>query len=113
MEEASGRELGWFFDQWLLRGGMLKVAGRWRWDAAAKALRLDLEQRQAGEPYRMPVEVAIEVGDENGPRIERIDLAGRRQSLEIPLDREPRSIVLDPRTFVLMDAELSPETAAR
>jgi hypothetical protein len=92
---------------------VLKVAGHWRWDAAAKTLRLDLEQRQAAEPYRMPVEVAIEVAGEDEPRIERIDLAERRQSLAIPLDREPRSVVLDPRTFVLMDAELSPETAAR
>jgi aminopeptidase N len=111
MEEASGQPLGWFFDQWLLRGGMLKVAGGWRWDAAAKALRLDLEQRQAALPYRMPVEVAIDVGDEGGPRIERIDLAERRQSFAIPLEREPRSVVLDPRTFVLMDAELEGPTA--
>lgn len=112
MEEASGRELGWFFDQWLLRGGMMKVAGRWRWDAAAKALRLDLEQRQPQAPYRMPVEVAIDVGDESAPGTERLEIAGRRQSLAIPLDREPRSVVLDPRTFVLMDAELSRETGA-
>lgn len=113
MEEASGMPLGWLFDEWLYRGGMLKVAGRWRWDAAAKALRLDLEQRQAGEPFRMPVEVAIDLGDENGPRGERIEIAERRQSIAIPLDREPRSVVLDPRDFVLMDAELSPETATR
>jgi aminopeptidase N len=111
MEEASGQPLGWFFDQWLLRGGMLKVAGGWRWDAAAKALRLDLEQRQAALPYRMPIEVAIDVGDEGGPRVERIDLAERRQSFAIPLEREPRSVVLDPRTFVLMDAELEGPTA--
>jgi aminopeptidase N len=113
MEEAAGKDLGWFFEQWLLRGGMLKVAGRWRWDAAAKALRLDLEQLQAADPYRTPVEVAIDFGDKSEPRAERIDLAGRRQSLAIPLDREPRSVVLDPRTFVLMDAELSRETGAR
>jgi aminopeptidase N len=113
MEEASGKPLGWLFDEWLYRGGMLKVAGRWRWDAAAKALRLDLEQRQSGEPYRMPFEVAVDIGDENGPRTERLELADRRQSIAIPLDRRPRSVVLDPRTFVLMDAELSPETATR
>ena len=70
MEEASGRELGWFFDQWLTRGGMLKVGGSWRWDAAARVLRLDLEQRQAAEPYRMPVEVAIEVAGEAERRTE-------------------------------------------
>ena len=39
MEEASGRELGWFLDQWLHRGGMLKVGGRWRWDAATRVPR--------------------------------------------------------------------------
>jgi aminopeptidase N len=113
MEETSGTPLGWFFDQWLLRGGLLKVAGRFRWDAAAKVLRLDLEQRQSGEPYRMPVEVAVDVGDGNGPRTERIELADRRQSVAIPLDHRPRSVVLDPRTVVLMDAEVSPETATR
>ena len=113
MEEASGKPLGWFFDEWLYRGGLLSVAGGWHWDGAAKTLQLDLEQRQAGEPFRMPIEVAIDVGDENGLRTERIELAERRQSIAIPLDHEPRSVVLDPRTFVLMDAELSPETATR
>lgn len=104
MEEASGRELGWFFDQWLTRGGMLKVKARWSWDAAARALRLDLEQLQAAEPFRMPIEVAIEVAGEADRRTERIELRDRRQSFAIPLDREPRSVVLDPRDLVLMDA---------
>ena len=108
MEEASGQDLGWFFDEWLLRGGMLKVRARWAWDAAARALRLDLEQRQAGEPYRMPIEVAIESAGGTGPRVERIDLRERRQGFTFPLDHEPRAVALDPRDFVLMDAEVAP-----
>ncbi len=108
MEEASGRELGWFFDQWLHRGGMLKVEARWSWDAATRVLRLDLEQLQAADPYRMPVEVAIEVAGEAERRTERIELRERRQSFAIPLDREPRSVVLDPRDLVLMDADVHP-----
>ncbi|HEX9186793.1 MAG TPA: M1 family aminopeptidase [Vicinamibacteria bacterium] len=106
MEEASGLELGWFFDQWLTRGGRLKVRGRWSWDGPAKSLRLDLEQTQAGPTYRMPIEVAVEA-DGEGPRRERIDLRERRQAFAIPLDREPRAVVLDPRDFVLMDAEMT------
>jgi aminopeptidase N len=111
MEEASGRELGWFFDEWLTRGGMLKVRGRWSWDE--RALRLDLEQLQAAEPYRMPIEVAIEVAGEAERRTERIELGERRQSFTIPLDRPPRSVALDPRDFVLMDAEVAPMDGAR
>jgi aminopeptidase N len=107
MEEAAGRDLGWFFDEWLTRGGMLKVRGDWAWDAAARTLRIDLEQVQAAEPYRMPIEVAIETAGANEPRTERVELSERRQGFAIPLDREPRAVVLDPRTFVLMDADVA------
>ena len=87
---------------------MLKVKARWSWDAAARALRLDLEQLQAAEPYRMPVEVSIEVAGEAERRTERIELRERQQGFTIPLDREPRSVVLDPRDLVLMDALIGP-----
>jgi aminopeptidase N len=107
MEEASGRELAWFFDEWLLRGGMLKVRGRWAWDATARTLRLDLEQLQAAEPYRMPVELAIDVAGDTDRRTDRIELRERRQGFTLPLDREPRSVALDPRDLVLMDAEIA------
>jgi hypothetical protein len=36
---------------------------------------------------------------------ERIDLTGQRQAYEIPVDRAPVSVVLDPDLWVLMDAE--------
>jgi aminopeptidase N len=107
MEEASGQELGWFFDEWLTRGGMLKVRGAWSWDERAKSVRLDLEQAQAGEPYRMPIEVAIEsAGGPRAERVEKVELRERLQSFAIPLDAEPRAVSLDPRDLVLMDATI-------
>ncbi len=92
---------------------MLKVKARWSWDAAARALRLDLGQLQAAGPYRMPVEVAIEVEGEADRRKERIELRERRQTFTIPLDRAPRSVTLDPRDFVLMDAEVARADGSR
>ncbi|HEX3878537.1 MAG TPA: M1 family metallopeptidase, partial [Bryobacteraceae bacterium] len=35
MEENSGADLGWFFDQWIYRVGSPVVAGTWRYDGAA------------------------------------------------------------------------------
>ena len=109
MEEASGQELGWFFDQWLTRGGMLKVRARWTFDAAAKALRLDVEQLQQGAPLRMPIEVAALVEGESTPRVLRIDVRNARETFTLPLgiDKEPKAVTLDPRTLVLMDADTS------
>ena len=61
----------------------------------------------------MPIEVAIEVAGEAERRTDRIELRERRQSFTIPLDREPRSVALDPRDFVLMDAEVARADGAR
>lgn len=108
MEDASGQELGWFFDQWLTRGGFLKLRAQWSYDAVAKAVRIDVEQLQPGAPLRMPVEVSISVEGETVPRSAVIEIKDQKQTLTLPLDRAPKSLTLDPRTFVLMDAELAP-----
>ncbi len=36
MERHSGRDLTWFFDQWLVRAGHPVLEGTWRYDASAK-----------------------------------------------------------------------------
>jgi len=104
MEEASGRELGWFFDEWLTRGGMLDVRAGWSYERKSGTLRLDLEQHQPGPPFRMPIEVAIATAGSPQPRIERIELREARQRFSIPVTSEPSAVVLDPREIVLMDA---------
>jgi aminopeptidase N len=111
MEEASERDLGWFFDQWLTRGGMLNVRARWDWDAKKGTLRLDVEQTQSGRPFRMPIEVGVEVDGEQDLLVEQIEIRDRRETFTFPLETEPRAVVLDPRTLVLMDADTRVEPA--
>jgi len=107
MEETSGRELGWFLQQWLYQpGGLPKLRGGWRFDAANRRIVLDLEQVQTdGALYRLPIEVALNFADDPKSRRERIELTERRQVFEIPVDHAPVSVVLDPDLWVLMDAE--------
>jgi aminopeptidase N len=106
MERASGQELGWFLDQWLTRGGMLKLRARWSYDSKTQRLRLDIEQLQPGPPYRMPIELALELDGDPRTRVELIEVRQRRETLTLSLDRQPRALTLDPRTYVLMDAEV-------
>jgi aminopeptidase N len=113
MEQASGQELGWFFDQWLTRGGFPKLRARWSHDATARQLRLDVEQLQPGPPFRLPIELAIDVDGELHPRMERIEVQKQHETLATSLDRAPKSVTLDPRTYVLMDAEVTSAASPR
>jgi aminopeptidase N len=99
MEETSGADLGWFFDQWLYRAGTPKIEGRWSY--ADKKVTIDLMQTQDGNPYRLPMEVAV------GAKIERIEMTQKQQHFEIPTDQEPASVTLDPHTWLLMEAHLA------
>jgi aminopeptidase N len=105
MERASGRELGWFFDEWLTRGGFPRLSVRWSYDASAQRLRLDVEQLQAGPPFRLPFEVGLET--EGGtPRLEPVEVQSKRETVTLPLDHAPKALRIDPRNDVLMDAQV-------
>jgi aminopeptidase N len=107
MEEASGRDLGWFFDEWLYKPGTLKVAGRWTYDAGAKQVRLALDQVQAdGSVFRIPVELAVYTSKEAAPTIQRVELNAKANVFRIDVPSEPNDVRLDPNLWVLMDATL-------
>ncbi len=101
MEENSGMELKWFFDQWLHRGGFPVIEGTWTYDASAKRLKITLAQTQPGEPYRLPLECLV------GTRIEKLELSARRQSFEIASDGEPGAVALDPGTRLLAQIQFA------
>jgi aminopeptidase N len=56
---AAGKDLAWLFHELLNRGGVLQVAGSWRYDGTAKQVEVTLQQIQTTDVYRMPVEIAI------------------------------------------------------
>jgi aminopeptidase N len=101
MEEVSGADLGWFFEQWVYRAGTPVVEGAWRYDAAAKKVVLELEQKQEGEAYRLPIEVAA------GAKMERVEMTGRRQRFEIAAEEDPGEVTLDPNTWMLMESKVT------
>ena len=73
MEEVSGQDLKWFFDQWLYRGGGgIGLEGSWRYDAASRAVVLDIELQAAAHRF------SIDAGS------------------------EPTAVVLDPDTWLLL-----------
>jgi aminopeptidase N len=91
MEEVSGQDLRWFFQQWLYRPGSPKIEGGWRY--ADGTVELTLEQTHAGEPYRLPLEVLGK----------KVEMTQKRQRFEVPAAQPPAALTLDPNTWVLAD----------
>ncbi|MCA9729868.1 MAG: HEAT repeat domain-containing protein, partial [Candidatus Eisenbacteria bacterium] len=63
-EEATGRNLEGFFDQWLFHPGHPELEIDCRWDESARALQVAVKQVQKGADavvYRLPIEVAVVV----------------------------------------------------
>ncbi len=101
MEEVSGKDLGWFFDQWLNRAGSPVVDGGWRYDSTSKKIILELTQIQPGDAYRLPLEFGI------SERTEKIEMTRKQQRFEIAADQQPSSVILDPNTWALIEARFA------
>jgi aminopeptidase N len=107
MEEASGKSLKDFFDQWLYKPGTLRLKGHWQYNEAKKEITLRLDQVQNdGSVFKMPLQVAIQRQGKPIPLITTVTLADMSNTYTIPVDALPSAVILDPDTWVLMDAEL-------
>jgi len=108
MEEASGRDLDWFFEQWLYKPGTLQVAGGWTYDARAKRLRITLDQVQTdGSAFTMPIEVAVHYRGQATPTVHLVQMNAQRNVLAIDAPSEPVDVRLDPNHWVLMEASFA------
>jgi aminopeptidase N len=109
-EHASGRDLSWFFAQWVERAGApkLRIASA-RVMATGDAARLELEIAQSTPPYRLRVPVEIVTGSSTQTR--RIEVARARETVRLRLARAPDGVRLDPglRLWRVLDpAQLPP-----
>ncbi|MBA3268960.1 MAG: M1 family metallopeptidase, partial [Acidobacteria bacterium] len=101
MEQVSGKELTWFFAQWLNRGGNPRLEGSWRYDARRNMVDVTITQAQAGEPFRL--KLAIGIRSPNGVRTEVVQVDRSTVTVSLPADVEPAALVFDPDTWTLAD----------
>ena len=92
VEDATGEPLDWFFAQWVERAGHpdIEVA----WTLAGGRIRLGLTQRQDGEPFRVPTEIAWRDGA--GVHRQRIELRTAAETVAIPFTGSVTWVALDP-----------------
>jgi aminopeptidase N len=101
IEEASGMELGWFFNQWLYQGGVVDLGWSWRYDEGSGESTVSVRQTQPAYDFR--ISPAFDFVFEDGSR-ERftVESAGRatvehRSKTEKPVVE----VIPDPDTQLL------------
>jgi aminopeptidase N len=100
MAEVSGQDLDGFFTQWLARSGVPRIEGTWVWDPEGKKVAVDLAQTQAGEPYRLSLDLGV------GDAIRKVELMDRTVHVEFPAEKAPASLTLDPQVWTLFAGKL-------
>ena len=96
MERAAGRDLGWFFEQWLYRPGYPVLRVNSAWDAPAGVFRVTLTQVQPRRwpTYRLPLTLLFET--DAGEVRRSVELTGRSESFSLPLPAAPSRVRVDP-----------------
>jgi aminopeptidase N len=103
MEQASGQDLTWFFQQWLHRAGVPALAGSWRYDAAAREVVVTVRQTQAGNPFRLSLGVGLVAGDAALPIVRPMAITGRETTMRWAAPVAPAAVVLDPDVATLAE----------
>jgi len=64
MEEVSGQDLNWFFNQWYYGAGHPVLDISYRWDAGQKKETVIIRQQQQGQVFQIPMAVDFYVGNQ-------------------------------------------------
>jgi aminopeptidase N len=102
MEDASGRDLKWFFNQWVYKAGYPRLEIKQTYQAQKKTLNLTVTQTQKSdaitpEAFILPMDIEIVTADgiTGGTKTEKIKIDKRTQTFSIPLDRNPSEVRFD------------------
>jgi aminopeptidase N len=101
LEEQSGRDLSWFFEQWVYRPGFPQLRVSQTWDAAASEAVVTVEQVQkaAWPTFRFPLELAFTTPA--GTVRQRAEISGKTATIRVRLSAQPTEVKADPDGWLL------------
>jgi len=109
IEEATGQNLYWFFDQWIYKAGYPVFDVSYRWNDSSKTLALRATQVQAMDSltgvFRSPVD--IEISTSAGQVVHRVNILTRDTLFTLAAPARPDLVIFDRGNWLLKTVNYS------
>ncbi len=102
VEKSAGRDMGWFFDQWIMKNGAPTYNYAWKSYSRGTqhGLLLELDQSQSYRNYfEMPVDVRVTTS--GGTETHRVWNDARQDRFFLPLKGPATAVTIDPDQWIL------------
>ncbi|MDB5156615.1 MAG: Aminopeptidase, partial [Mucilaginibacter sp.] len=93
LEEASGLDLNWFFNQWYYGAGHPVLDIRYQWDEVTKMQMVFVQQTQDGTAFTLPI--AVDVYINGAKERHRVWLRGKSDTLAFKTASKPDLVNVD------------------
>ena len=108
METAYGKDLKWFFDQWVYKAGHPELKVRWHYEDADKTVRVRIQQVQTLDDqtplFRLPT--TLEITEDIGKtRTIPVVIDGASHEFVIPAAARPKMVQIDPLGWLIKELD--------
>jgi len=115
VDSVTGRDMRWFFQQWIYGRGWPEYRYSWNWQAGVLHVTVQQVQQSNFWPaYRMPIQIRASFGPADTLLVLQDSL--RIQDFSVPLSAQPVAVEFDPDNWILKRMKgpvvgVPPETA--
>lgn len=99
MEEASGKDLNWFFNQWYYGAGHPLLDISYKWDEQSKTESVYIKQTQEGKAFRLPMAIDIYTGGKKERH--QIWIDSKSDTISYQLAAKPALVNVDAEKIIL------------
>lgn len=100
LEEASGKDLNWFFNQWFFDNGHPQLKIDYKWDDSQKKQTVYLQQTQEGNAFILPI--AIDVYSGGKKQRHQVWMTGKSDTLSYRIAAKPDLVNVDGEKILLL-----------